>query len=223
MRRAFLAWLIAVALGLATPASSQAEFPIGRDRAEPAFFISAVDDSVEPGSTPTSQERDVAYDLDGRRLWLRAEPLITVADVENAHSGLNRDLGLYTVVVRFSPRGRQLLADFSARHVGRRMAVVLDGKVLAAAVILEPIQGGEIEITTSNLNGATAEEIVERIELLVKSRTEISCLGGEGFTFGLPFRSHGCMIFETPAGSRTVFGGRDAAACGSMEKPNSSC
>src|SRR5947209_18777132 len=51
------------------------------------------------------------------------------------------------VSFRFNPAGARQFARVSGENVGRPMAIVLDGVVLAAPVIREPITGGSGQLS----------------------------------------------------------------------------
>jgi SecD/SecF fusion protein len=50
------------------------------------------------------------------------------------------------VAIEFTPRGRQKFADFTRKNVGEILAIVLDGKILSAPTIEEPILNGSAVI-----------------------------------------------------------------------------
>ena len=47
----------------------------------------------------------------------------------------------------FNDEGRRRLADYTAAHVGERIAFVANGEVLSAPKILDPMTGGKAEIS----------------------------------------------------------------------------
>lgn len=52
----------------------------------------------------------------------------------------------WSVELNFDNRGRKAFGDFTARHRGHRIAILLDGRVIAAPVIKEPIREGRASI-----------------------------------------------------------------------------
>lgn len=86
--------------------------------------------------------------------------LMTGADIAAAHAGL--DDGRPFVALEFSPAGAAKLATVTQENVGRRMAVLVDGRVLTVAVINSPISGGRL-----SLSGAmTADEARDTARVL---------------------------------------------------------
>ena len=51
------------------------------------------------------------------------------------------------VTVRFSEEGQAVFARHTTDHVGEPVAIIFDGKLLTAPVIMAPITGGEAMIT----------------------------------------------------------------------------
>ena len=49
--------------------------------------------------------------------------------------------------IRLAPQSQLAFAEFTGRHVGQRVALRVDGLVLMAPVIREPIQGGRMTIS----------------------------------------------------------------------------
>jgi hypothetical protein len=62
------------------------------------------------------------------------------------------------IELTFSSAGKTKLASVTEQNVGRQMAIVVDGQVLLAAQIWEPISGGVVQIS-----GVFSEEEVEAI------------------------------------------------------------
>ena len=62
------------------------------------------------------------------------------------------------ITVGFDEVGRRLLAELSTKHVGGRMAVVVEGEVVIAPVLEEPILGGHMQLA-DNFTAERANEI----------------------------------------------------------------
>lgn len=65
----------------------------------------------------------------------------------DAEVRINSERGDPYVGIKFDPEGARIFADLTARNVGNRMAIVLDGNVYSAPVINERIGGGEASIS----------------------------------------------------------------------------
>jgi preprotein translocase subunit SecD len=69
-----------------------------------------------------------------------------------------------TVDFTLRPEGKDLFAQYTSDHVGDFFAIVLDGKVISAPTINEPIPGGQVQISQSGTIGgyplAAAQNLV---------------------------------------------------------------
>ena len=92
-------------------------------------------------------ERDGETVVDGLFLKRRAER-IKGEDLNRATPIFN-EFGSWSVSLGFNSKGAAAFADVTSNNVGRRLGVVLDGKVYSAPVIKEAIRGGRAEISGS--------------------------------------------------------------------------
>lgn len=77
---------------------------------------------------------------------LKKRASITGYNLANASSGFNQN-GENAVFIRFDAKGTRQFGELTTKHVGRRMAIVLDGEVYSAPSLREPILGGNASIT----------------------------------------------------------------------------
>jgi SecD/SecF fusion protein len=87
-----------------------------------------------------SQTGNVSYPIE-------REPLLQGDRLIDAISGFDPRTGQPIVSFRLDSIGAKRFADITRTHVGQPFAIVLDGKVLSAPVIQEPITGGAGQIT----------------------------------------------------------------------------
>ena len=85
------------------------------------------------------------YDA-GRKYLLRAIPVLDGSMLTDAKVGFDQN---NQPVINFTLNGQgaKIFGDFTAKAVGKRMAVVLDDKVYSAPVIRERIGGGRVQIS----------------------------------------------------------------------------
>ena len=76
--------------------------------------------------------------------------------------GYDRRTNEPVISFRMSEASKQLFGELTQKNVGRKMAVKVDGRVLTAPVIREPILGGSGQIS-SNFTPAQARELAARI------------------------------------------------------------
>ena len=86
--------------------------------------------------------------VEGEQLLLETDvaltgDALTTAAVRFDESRFNEPI----VGITFNAQGARKFADLTSKNVGRRLAIVLDGKVQSAPRINEPIPGGEAVIT----------------------------------------------------------------------------
>lgn len=72
--------------------------------------------------------------------------VLTGADLSLVTAGYRQD-GEPTVSIEFTKKGSDIFKDVTTRHVGRPLAILLDGKIISAPKINEPIAGGQAQIS----------------------------------------------------------------------------
>jgi hypothetical protein len=99
--------------------------------------------------------------------------------------------GGHTVDVALRPQGQQMLADYTMRHVGEYLAIVLDAMVVMAPQILEPITEGQVQFS----GGFALQEARNLVMFLSFGPLPVpieevssAALGAQG---GLPFAAFG--------------------------------
>ncbi len=90
-------------------------------------------------------------------------PLLTGADLETAHTVFD-SFGRPQVSMTFTPEGAKKFAEVTRANVGRRLAIVLDGRVYSAPVIRQAILDGQAVI-----DGLGSLEEASEIALVLRS------------------------------------------------------
>ncbi len=116
--------MICVCLGCGTRAVQRA--------ACPAIEVSAVADARTDSTRPVTLN-------DSTTIPLTRTPLVTSADITGANASLTD--GQWVVNLDMTDEAAKRVQDFSKQHVGRTVAVLVDGKVLRMPRILDPITG----------------------------------------------------------------------------------
>jgi preprotein translocase subunit SecD len=96
---------------------------------------------AEPGPGLTRVEKD------GRTFYLQPDVVVSTADIASAEQGFDPLWGQPTVSLVLNDAGRDRLAAFTETHVGKTLAITVDGALLTAPVIREPIMGGALQIS----------------------------------------------------------------------------
>jgi protein-export membrane protein SecD len=79
-------------------------------------------------------------------------------DLTDARAANNPQTGEWVVDFTFNSEGARRFADVTRANVNRRFAIVLDGKVISAPVIREPITGGRGQIS-GQFTAASANDL----------------------------------------------------------------
>jgi preprotein translocase subunit SecD len=86
---------------------------------------------------------------DQEALVLKVVPVVSGEDLTNAQPAVSSRTGSPVITFAFNTSGARRFGRFTSTHVDKPFAIVLDGKVLSAPVINEPILGGQGEISGS--------------------------------------------------------------------------
>ena len=101
---------------------------------------------------PGIKDPDAAIQTIGKTAMLEfrdeeGHTVLTGTDLKDAQASTNPQSGQNVVNLEFSDEGAQKFADLTMKNVGRTIAILLDGEVLTAPNVREPILGGRAEIT----------------------------------------------------------------------------
>ena len=101
---------------------------------------------------PGVKDPDAAIKTIGKTAMLEfkdeeGNTVLTGTDLKDAQAATNQQNGQNVVNLEFSDEGAQKFADLTTKNVGRTIAILLDGEVLTAPNVREPILGGRAEIT----------------------------------------------------------------------------
>ncbi len=110
-------------------------------------FNPVVSRTSDPGAQPGPRQIKLPS-LNEEGIWyiLEETPVVTGEELKNAQPSFDRN-GLPAVSFQFNPTGARKFGDYTADNVGSPFAIVLDGEVISAPRINEPIPGGSGIIT----------------------------------------------------------------------------
>ena len=124
-----------------------------------------VRDDVDPGkavlptgvvSLPLLENTSGGQKKEGQ-IAVEKDAMLTGEDVADARPAFDQMNKAY-VTLNFNTRGARIFERVTTENVGRRMAIVLDGKVYSAPVIRERIGGGRASIS-GNFTTAEAQDL----------------------------------------------------------------
>ncbi len=91
-----------------------------------------------------------------RSMLIRKRVMVSGEDLVDAQPSTDGQTGEPVVAFRFNARGGKKFGDVTSKNVNRPFAIVLDGTVISAPKILEPILGGSGQISGNfTFRGAT--------------------------------------------------------------------
>lgn len=102
-------------------------------------------------SAPRNGLMEAAIGDTGQKVFLYPQPVVTRRDMESARLLKQEYVGL-EIEVTLTKDGGQRLAEATSKNVGKRLAVLVDGRLIAAPKILNRISGKFL------ISGITAEE-----------------------------------------------------------------
>ncbi len=129
-------------------------FPVIRDvHASIRFEVRLAEERPAPGL------REAKVSGTNRSIYLHDETVVTNGDISAAQA--NRVGSVYKVIVKFKPSGAEKMRIATGEHIGKPVAILIDGEVIMAPVLRSPIDtSAEI---TGNFTKAEAERIVKGI------------------------------------------------------------
>ena len=97
----------------------------------------------------------------GRLIYLHPEIVVSNDDI--THSWVSQDGDGFSVSIEMASPGADRLRRATSMHVGRPVAVLLDGSVVMAPTVRSPI--GNSAVISGNLTRAEADRIAEGVRL----------------------------------------------------------
>jgi hypothetical protein len=97
----------------------------------------------------------------GRTVYLHSEVIVDNGDIATASIVQGGDPSHYAVDLKFSESGAEKMRKATGNHIGKPMAILLDGRVVMAPLVRSPI--GDSAIVTGHFTKAKAERIVNGI------------------------------------------------------------
>ncbi|MGA9119001.1 MAG: hypothetical protein WB699_06510 [Bacteroidota bacterium] len=127
-------------------------------RCQSAFEIRLVVDSLQLGAY------NMIVEGSSQGLFLGRKVLFTLADIDSAtvYTGTTEEgTPMYAVNIAFKPSLNDSMKSLTGHHIGDRLAIIMDGKVLATPKILDPIRTARISLSVAT--EAEARELAKKI------------------------------------------------------------
>jgi hypothetical protein len=116
------------------------------------FEVHLAEENPAPGL------REAAILGTDRRTYLHAEAVIANSDIAEAHVVQGASASMFGVSLTFNAEGAARMFRATQSHIGRPLAILLDGQVAATPVVRSPISTSAI--ISGNFERAEAERIV---------------------------------------------------------------
>lgn len=100
--------------------------------------------------------------LTEKGIWIGSLALCAAGPVK-AESRIDANDGIPVVNIALSAALRDALAELTAANIGKPLPIRVDGKVVSAPNVNEPIRGGELQI--SGLDQSEADRIVALLQV----------------------------------------------------------
>ena len=145
-------FVIAAATGLALAGIAAGYWSLAVDVvAAVRFDVRLAEDNPAPGL------REVVVSA-GRRIYLREEAVVTNSDIASARLV---EGGTFSIAITFTAEGAAKMSRASGSHVGKPLAILIDGKVVMAPVVRAAITTSAV--ISGDFTRAEAERIVAGI------------------------------------------------------------
>ena len=115
------------------------------------------------GSMLLPADREVEAGGQPRQYLVQRRVMVAGERLTDGQPGQNSQTGEWVVNFKFDSVGARQFGDVTRQNVGKPLAIVLDGRVISAPVIREPILGGSGQISGS-VSAASATDLAVRSE-----------------------------------------------------------
>jgi preprotein translocase subunit SecD len=123
--------------------------------------------------TDYNEETDTYEDIGWRTYYLFSKAEVTGDMIREPHAinqqSSDRGLGGWVVTMEFNSQGADRFEEVTGKNIGRRFAIILDGKVESAPRIISKIAGGHCQITMGA--GSPEQQLTQakKLEIVLKS------------------------------------------------------
>jgi beta-lactamase regulating signal transducer with metallopeptidase domain len=98
-----------------------------------------------------------------KTLWLHKEIRLDESHVFSATVAQSHGEGNYDAAIQFTEEGRKKFAEITSDNIGKRIAIIFDGKVLSSPVVRDPILMGRVSLFGGRLTLQEAQRIAAAI------------------------------------------------------------
>jgi len=128
----------------------------------------SLSDAIAGRVPPGSKLMDSADEMDAlgqpRKYLIRKRVMVSGETLVDSQPSFDQRTNQPVVTFRFDTRGAKKFGDVTSKNVNRPFAIVLDGKIISAPVIREPILGG-----TGQISGYFTPQSAQDLALLLRA------------------------------------------------------
>jgi preprotein translocase subunit SecD len=106
-------------------------------------------------------------------LHVLREPIIDGSDVSGVHLENTEGVNDLTIIIEMKPSGADRLGAATEANGGRRLAIVLDGKVIIAPMIMGRV-AERVSISQANPNQEQLTRLAQRLNDIVATRVQMN-------------------------------------------------
>lgn len=118
--------------------------------------------SSETEQLPMFQKDKLVKETVTETLNVDKKPLLDQKSVKSAAVEKDKRQPFFNIAITFTDEGKKLLAEITRQNIGKRIAIVVDGRVYADPRIMTAITGGKAEIA-GNFSEQEAKDLAEKI------------------------------------------------------------
>jgi len=94
----------------------------------------------------TSTVGFVTMSFEGEKIYVSSKPIIVNSDITKAEVEFGFKIPSYVVLLKCNNEGRGKLLQATKRSLGKRMAFIVDNKIVSIVAVHVPIPSGEISV-----------------------------------------------------------------------------
>jgi preprotein translocase subunit SecD len=96
------------------------------------------------------------------RLMLGHHKIIDQNDIQTVTDALNPEANHWEITLTLNPKGTERLAKATTANIGKKIKIIVDGKVISAPDVMMPIDSGKVAFSVHTKENADA--LVARIQ-----------------------------------------------------------
>lgn len=138
----------------------------GPSRSRPLIDLRIARDTVESGFLPMRATSDTIFYVDRARV-------VSDSDIQSARLVLKKE-GFFWIQARLTPSAKSRYRTAVKQHVGERLALILDGQLIGAPIIVsspnDALPSSESSGPYLDIGGQLADSTARRIKALIIAR-----------------------------------------------------